>query len=238
MGARTLDYNDGSLTCEGYIADDETRMGKKPCVLVAHAWAGLFDAERESADRLARLGYVGFAVDLYGKGTRGNPSGDNSALMGPFMQDRALVRQRLTAAIAAARQLPQVDGDRIAIIGYCFGGLCAIDLARAAVPGVKGAVSFHGLLKPPNLGAQADISTKILILHGYDDPMAPPEDILAIGKELSAAKADWQLHAYGNTMHAFTMPAANAPERGLKYNAAAARRSWAAMEDFLKEIFG
>ena len=129
-------------------------------------------------------------------------------------------------------------GDRIACIGSCVGGVGALDLARAAVPGVKGAVSFHGLLNPPNLGAQADIPTKILILHGYDDPMAPPEDILAIGKELSAAKADWQLHAYGNTMHAFTMPGVNAPERGLKYNAAAARRSWAAMEDFLKEIFG
>jgi dienelactone hydrolase len=129
-----------------------------------------------------------------------------------------------------------VAPDRIGAIGYCFGGLCVLDLARSAAPGVKGVVSFHGVFHPPNLGEQAPITAKVLILHGYDDPLATPEHVLAIAREFTEAKADWQLHAYGHTTHAFTASGVNLPERGLVYNATADRRSWIAMKNFFEEV--
>jgi dienelactone hydrolase len=230
-----LDYADGDAICEAYIAHADA-PGRRPAVLVAHQWAGQSDAERAAADRLAGLGYVGIALDVYGKGVRGAPGSDHSALMNPFLEDRARLRRRLLAAVEAARAHDAVDPDRIAVIGYCFGGLCAIDLARANAPGLKGAVSLHGLFSAPNLGPQAPIAASVLVLHGWDDPMAPPKDVLALSEELTAAKADWQLHAYGGAMHAFTNPAANMPERGLAYNEKAARRSWASVEAFLAEV--
>jgi dienelactone hydrolase len=157
--------------------------------------------------------------------------------MGPYLNDRAKLRQRLLAAVAAARARPDVDGNRIVIIGYCFGGLCALDVARSGTNDVKGAVSLHGLFTPPGLGAQGKISTKVLVLHGWDDPMAKPDSVLGLAQEMTAAGADWQIHAYGHTLHAFTSPGANAPESGVKYDANADRRSTKAMDDFLAEVF-
>jgi dienelactone hydrolase len=133
-------------------------------VLIAHQWAGLFDQERSKAEELAGVGFVGFAIDIYGKGVRGKPQEDNSALMGPYLNDRGRLRARLIAAVEAAKSRPDVDPDRIAIIGYCFGGLCALDVARSGTKDVKGAVSLHGLFTPPGLGAQGKISTKVLVL--------------------------------------------------------------------------
>ena len=236
MQKQSFEYKDGSTTCEGYVVHDGG--GKKPCVLVSHAWAGIGDHEKHAAERLAGLGYVGFAIDVYGKGVRGDPMGDNSALMGPYLQDRAKLRARLLAAVAAAKAHPAVDANRIAVIGYCFGGLCALDVARSGTSDVKGVVSFHGLFTPPGLGAQASIKSKVLVLHGWDDPMATPDSVLGLAKEMTAAKADWQVHAYGHTLHAFTAEGVNAPERGVKYDKSADRRSWASAVDFLKEVFG
>jgi dienelactone hydrolase len=122
-------------------------------------------------------------------------------------------------------------------MGYCFGGLCALDLARAAPSGLLGAVSFHGLLKAPGITPQAPVTAKVLVLHGWSDPMAPPADVEAFGTEFTAAGADWQLHAYGHTLHAFTVEGANAPQNGMAYNANAARRSWASMKAFFEEVF-
>ena len=235
MPTAYLDYTDGDTTCEAYVATPDAG-GRRPAVLIAHQWSGQSDAERATAERLAGLGYVGFAIDVYGKGRRGEPGGDHGHLMNPFLADRAKLRVRLVAAVEAARSHAAVDPERIAVIGFCFGGLCAIDLARANAPGLRGAVSFHGLFSAPNLGPQPEIKPSILVLHGWDDPMAPPKDVLALTEELTAAKADWQLHGYGNAMHAFTNPAANMPERGLAYNEKAARRSWASAEAFLAEV--
>lgn len=236
MHTEYLDYTDGDLTCEAYVAYDGAEPAKRPCVLVAHTWGGQSEHEREKANQLAQLGYVGFALDVYGKGVRGDPLGDNDRLMQPFLKDRAMLRRRLVAAVEAARRHPMVDPERIAVIGYCFGGLCALDLARAVAPGVRGVVAFHAIFYPPKIGEQAPITAKVLILHGYDDPYAPPEHMVGIARELTEAKADWQLHAYGQTKHAFTAPEANLPERGLVYNAAAERRSWLAMKNFLEEV--
>lgn len=236
MHKGTFEYNDGSTVCEGYVATDG-KPGRKPCVLVAHQWAGLFEQEQEKAAYFAAKGYVGFAIDVYGKGVRGAHGQDNSAYMGPYLNDRAKLRQRLLAAVAAAKARPDVDPNRIAIIGYCFGGLCALDVARSGTHDVKGAVSLHGLFTPPGLGTQGRISTKVLVLHGWDDPMAKPDSVLGLAKEMTAAGADWQIHAYGHAMHAFTAVGANAPESGIKYDANADRRSTQATDNFLAEVF-
>ncbi|MEW6272830.1 MAG: dienelactone hydrolase family protein [Thermodesulfobacteriota bacterium] len=232
-----VDYADGDTVCEGYVAHDASLAAPRPCVLVAHDWSGQGDAIRMVARRVARLGWVAFALDVYGKGIRGDLTGDNSHLMTPLLADRALLRRRLLAGLAAAQRHPAVDARRVAAIGYCFGGLCALDLARAVPEGLLGVVSFHGVFQPPALGAQPQITAKVLLLHGWEDPLAPPGEVLAIARELTDAKADWQLHAYGHAMHAFTFEGAYFPERGIAYDAAAARRSWAAMRGFLDEVF-
>ncbi|NOT40445.1 MAG: dienelactone hydrolase family protein, partial [Alphaproteobacteria bacterium] len=159
-------------------------------------------------------------------------------LIGPWLNDRAKLKARLMAVVAAAKAHPSVDANRIAMIGYCFGGLCALDVARSGTNEVRGVVSLHGIFAPPNLGPQGPIKAKVLVLHGWEDPMATPQNVLDLAKEMTAAKADWQVHAYGHTMHAFTNEGANAPESGIKYDKASARRSWAATTDFLKEVFG
>jgi dienelactone hydrolase len=230
-----LDYKDGAVTCEGYVAYDEATKTKRPGVLVSHAWGGQGNFERSKAEKLAALGYVGFALDLYGKGKRGASMEENAKLMQPFIDDRAMLRKRITAALDALKKHARVDADRVAAIGFCFGGLCVLDLARSVPAGLKGVVSFHGLFHPPKLGPQAQITAKALMLHGYDDPLAKPDSVVAIAQELTAAKADWQLHAYGRTSHAFTNPEANSPDHGLLYNATADRRSWVAMKNFLEE---
>ncbi len=230
-------YADGDTLCEGYVALPEG-AGPHPAVLIAHNWAGQSEADNEVARRLAALGYVGIAIDVYGKGVRGGPTADNSALMMPWMRDRAALRDRLLAAVDAAAAHPAVHADRIAIIGYCFGGLCALDVARSGTPKVKAAVSFHGNYVPPELGAQAPITARVLVLHGWIDPITPPDATVALAHELEAAGADWQIHAYGRTYHAFTFPGANNPAGGMAYNPDSDRRSWRSMTDFLGDIFG
>ena len=227
-------YNDAETECEGYIALP-AGPGPHPAVLIAHNWAGQTDADNGIADRLAAMGYAGIAVDVYGKGVRGDLQGDNSALMGVWTADRAALRRRLLAAVTAAAADPRVDAHRIVFIGYCFGGLCALDMARSGDGRVKGAVSFHGVYAPAGLPAEP-ITAKVLVLHGWDDPMTPPDATVALGHELTAAGADWQIHAYGNTMHAFTFPQADNPAGGIQYNPSADRRSWQALTNFLTEI--
>jgi dienelactone hydrolase len=236
MTGSFIEYQDGDATCEAYVAMPDG-TGPFPAVLVAHQWSGQSDHERATADKLAALGYVGIAIDVYGKGIRGEAGGDNTALMSPWASDRAALRRRLMAAVVFAKAQASVDPARIAIMGYCFGGLCALDVARSGTIDVKGAVCVHGIFAAPDIGAQPNISAKVLILHGWADPMAKPADVEMVAKELTDARADWQLHAYGHAMHAFTAHGVNMPERGLKYDAHADRRSWAATVAFLAEIF-
>ena len=228
-------YTDGDQICEGYVALP-VGSGPFPAVLIAHNWAGQSAADDAIADRLAGLGYIGVAIDVYGQGVRGDLQGDNSALMGVWMADRAALQRRLLAAVSAVAAHPAVDADHVAIIGYCFGGLCALDVARSGSPQVKAVVSFHGVYAPSGLAAEP-ITAKVLVLHGWDDPMTPPDAMVALARELSAAGADWQVYAYGGTMHAFTFPAADNLAAGIMYNADADRRSWQAMRDFLAEVF-
>lgn len=232
---RNIEYEVDGKTYEGVLALDAAQSGERPAVLVAHAWAGRSDFEVDKAKALAGLGYAGFAIDLYGKGVLGTSTEENQALMTPFVEDRAMLQSRLLHAVDLVKGLPETDASRVGAIGFCFGGLCVLDIARAGGD-VEGVVSFHGLLGAPGNTGDA-IKARVLALHGWDDPMAPPSDVEAFGKEMTAASADWQLHAYGKTMHAFTNPAANDPDFGTVYDAAADRRSWRAMANFLEEIF-
>lgn len=232
---RTIEYTHDGVTFEGLLAWDDALTGPRPGVAVAHAWAGRSAFEDGKARALAERGYVGFAMDVYGKGRRGRTREENAALMTPLVQDRALLQARLGAALQALAAQPEVDAQRLAAIGFCFGGLSVLDMARCGLP-LKGVVSFHGLFTPPGNTAGRRIDAKVLALHGWDDPMAKPEAVLAFAQEMSAAGADWQLHAYGGTMHAFTNPEANDPDFGAVYSARADARSWRAMHDFLAEV--
>ena len=233
---RLIEYNDGESILEGKLVWDDEVGGPRPGVLVSHAWSGRSDYEEGKARRLAELGYVAFALDLYGKGVRGSSVEENSALMQPFLDDRAMLQRRLLLSVDTLRQQNEVDATKIAAVGFCFGGLGVLDIARTG-EALAGVVSFHGLLGAPANTSGNTVKAKVLVLHGWDDPMAPPEDVLALSRELSDGRADWQLHAYGNTMHAFTNPDANDKALGTVYNAAADRRSWKAMQNFLAELF-
>ncbi|OUS12278.1 carboxymethylenebutenolidase [Gammaproteobacteria bacterium 53_120_T64] len=233
---RLVEYTDGDTLLEGYLAYDDAISGPRPCIIIAHTWAGRSDFECQQADKLAALGYVGFALDMYGKGVLGSGPDENSALMTPFMEDRPALQQRMAAALATASQQAEADASKMASMGYCFGGLCSLDLARTSTY-ILGAASFHGLFLAPGNTEGNKVSAKVLCLHGNDDPMVPVDSVIALEKELSEAGADWQIHAYGNTLHAFTNPAAASPEMGMAYNAAADRRSWASLVNFLEEVF-
>lgn len=236
MASEQLVYRDGETQCRGEITLPEGADGPRPVVLVNHAWRGLSDFERAKCELLAGLGYVAVALDNFGDGRTGTGKQECAALIAPFMQDRSLLRARVLAGLAAARAHPAVDPARVAAIGFCFGGLCALDLARSGAD-VAGVVSFHGLLQPRGLPVEP-IGAKVLVLHGYDDPMARPQAMLALAEELTQAGCDWQVHAYGRTMHAFTNPVAHAPEDGLLHNPDAERRALASMQAFLSEALG
>ena len=231
-----VDYNQDDTTFEGYFAWDDAAAEPYPCVLVAHAWGGQGEFEQARARALAELGYAAFCIDLYGKGVRGSGPEENAQLIQPFLEDRTLLQSRMQLAVAVAGQQPGVDASRLAAIGYCFGGLCVLDTARVGAA-VLGVVSFHGLFHPPGNTQGNAINAKVLALHGWDDPMATPDQAVALAAELTAAGCDWQIHGYGHTLHAFTHPEANDPGFGTVYSEVADRRSWQAMTGFLEELF-
>ncbi len=209
----------------------------RPTVMVHHGWEGMSDGLLAVARRIVPWGYNAVAVDIYGKGKSGTTPEECQALMQPFMEDRALLAARLKAAFGAVAALPSVDEQKIAAIGFCFGGLCVLDSARLNLP-LCGVASFHGVFTPPPGPPPAQIHCKVAVYHGWDDPLAPPEDVVALAKEFSEAKADWHLIAYGHTMHAFMAEGLSDPENGIAYNERSATRAWAALGAFLKECFG
>lgn len=233
---RPVPYTHNGVQLEGMLVFDDSWQTAMPGVMVCHAWAGRGPFEIGKARAIAEEGYAAFAVDLYGKGVLGSSKDENMALMTPFMKDRAMLQDRLKEALKAFTGQDVVDEKRIAAIGFCFGGLCALDMARSGAD-VVAVASFHGLFDPPGNTKGKKIPAKVLALHGNDDPMVPHADVMALADELTAAGADWQIHMYGNTMHAFTNPEANDPGFGTVYNETADRRAWQALDNFLEEIF-
>lgn len=247
MKTEQIEYSHAGTTLEAFIAYDEakkqkqaavvddTKKEKLPAVLIFHAWRGRDDFVCDKAKWLTQLGYVGCALDIYGKGVLGSGPEENAKLMEPFMKDRNFLRSRMQAGLKVVQDHPLVDTSRLGAIGFCFGGLCVLDLARSGAP-LKGVVSFHGLLMGAEGIKNEPIQSKVLALHGHDDPMVPPEQVLEFEKEMTEAGVDWQLHAYGQTVHAFTNPAANNPEMGTVYSPVSEKRSLHAMYNFFKEV--
>ncbi|MEM7740883.1 MAG: dienelactone hydrolase family protein [Pseudomonadota bacterium] len=231
---RDVEWSVHDITFEGRLAVPSS--SPKGAVLVCHAWSGRAEHEEAFAERLASQGYVAMAGDVYGKGVRGANNDENEKLMTPLVQDRGMLQARLTAALSALSEQPETEGSSLAVAGFCFGGLCALDMARAHAP-IKGAAAFHAIVAPAEPFSAGDIKAKVIAFQGFDDPMAGPEDLKSFGLEMTERRADWQLHSYGGVAHAFTNEAANLPEAGLQFDASARDRSYAAFDAFLTEIF-
>jgi len=234
---KTIQQAYNGQTLEHVIVHDGTGR-TLPTVIIIPTVMGVQPLEIGFAERLIALGYHAVVADLFGK--RFTPVVDREeafAAMGELRADRATLRDRLLAIVDEVRVRPHVDRERVAVIGYCFGGQCALDVARSGAD-VAGVVAFHGLFDPPGLPPQP-IKAKVAAYHGWNDPMVPPEAVVALGNELTAAGADWQIHAYGHVGHGFTNPRAHEIGiEGVAYDEAAERRSWASLVNFLAEVLG
>lgn len=233
---KEIEYDVENKRFVGFLAYDSQQTTPSPGILIAHDWEGRHQGMCDIAIRLAKLGYVGFAVDMYGDAVTPDSKARRRAFMTPLVEDRHQITIRMNAAKDALQKQSMVDEKQIAAIGYCFGGLCALDLARSGAD-IKGAVSFHGRLTAPEKPSKAQIKCKLLVMHGYDDPLIPPEQITDFANEMTNKKADWQTHLYGKVQHSFTNPKAHDEEMGLFYNSTADKRSWNSLKDFLHEIF-
>jgi dienelactone hydrolase len=233
---QVVEYRQGGATLEGYLAWDDAIQGQRPGVLVVHEWTGLGDYVKARARKLAEMGYVAFAADIYGKGVRPRAPQEAAAEAGKYKQDRNLMRARVRAGLTLLAANPRCDPKRVAAIGYCFGGTCALEIARSGAD-IAGVVSFHGGLDTPTPEDAKNIKCKVLVLHGGDDPHVPQKDVEAFENEMRAGGVDWQLVVYGGAVHGFTNPASgNDKSRGAAYDAKADRRSWEAMKVFFAEI--
>lgn len=232
IATKPLRYEHGGVAFEAYVAWDDASDAARPIVLVAATVMGRSGFEEGKARSLAELGYVGVAIDVYGVNKWSTDIDKARIWMDALNADRPLLQQRLQAALAAARGIgAPADPARVAAIGFCFGGKCVLDLARTGTD-LAGVVSFHGVYDASPF-PQQPITARVLVLHGWDDPLDPPATVVALAQELTEAGADWQLHSYGHTVHAFTNPA-----RETMYSPNADRRSWQAMRNFLEELFG
>jgi dienelactone hydrolase len=234
--SEAVEYADGDNTFEGWLAYDDANADKRAGILVVHQGLGLGQLEKEHAEALAALGYTAFAVDIYGKGVRPANSDAATEETAKYRKDRALYRSRMNRGLKELLKQETVDPKRVAAIGYSFGGMGAIELARSGAE-VAAVVTFHGSLDSPNPGDGANIKAKVLALHGADDPQVKAADLEAFCNELRTAKVDWQLISYGGAVHNFTdKGAGDDNSTGLAYNERADKRSWEAMKTFLKEV--
>lgn len=232
-----IEYKQGDTVLEGILAYDDSIKGKQPGILVVHNWLGITGQTERRIKMLAELGYVAFAADIYGKGIRPKDSGEAGQQATLYKSDRALLRERALAGLDVLKKNAMVDENKLAAIGYCFGGTTALEIARSGSD-VAGVVSFHGGLNSPTPEDAKNIKAKILVLHGADDPYVPAEEIADFQKEMTDAKADWQMIYYSNAVHSFTeKEAGNDNSKGAAYNEKADARSWEAMKQFFGEIF-
>ena len=228
------------LTFEGELLEGVLvgrRDGEaRPTVILIPTVMGVSDLEIGLGKQLVELGFNGFVADVFGKKFRGSPREVMFGELNRLRADRSALRRRLLAIVDQVRSLPEVEAGNIVVAGYCFGGMCALDVARSGTE-IAAAVSFHGLFDAPGLPPEP-IKAKVVAFHGWDDPGVPPEKVVALANELTEAGADWQIHAYGHVMHGFTNPGATGAVPGVLYNAVAAERSWTSFINLLEELFG
>ena len=236
MRAESLEYQDGDVTLKGFVALDDQSDHKRPGILVMPEAFGLGQQAKNRALRLASLGYAALAGDPYGNGLEVSDLQQAIQHAGAIREDNAKFRQRIRAGLDALMALPQVDTDRLAVMGYCMGGSCSLEMARDGAP-LRGVVSFHGALETASPAEPGTVQAKVLVCHGADDPFVPVEHVNAFEEEMTKAGVDWQLISYGGTVHSFTNPEADGSIEGICYNKQADERSWQAMRAFFDEIF-
>jgi dienelactone hydrolase len=236
LKTEVVKYKVGDVECQGFLAYDD-QGGKRPGILVAPEWWGLTDYAKHRAEQLAGLGYVAFAMDPYGDGQTTDDPQEAGKLAGALKKNVPLLRERAEAALDLLSKQPTVDPDKLAAIGYCFGGTTVLELARSGAD-LKGVVAFHAGLATPNPKDAENIKGKVLICHGGDDKFESPEEIATFQQSMRDAKVDWEMNIYGGAVHAFTNPEADKHGiPGIAYNEKADHRSWQAMQDFFHEIF-
>ncbi len=232
---KAVEYESAGEVCEGWQAFDDAVEGERPGVLICHQWTGLTDYEKRRARMLAEMGYSVFALDIYGKGVRPQPP-ESGKMAGKFKGDRALYRTRLNDGLAVLKGFAQTDPERLAAIGYCFGGTGVLELARSGAD-IDGVVSFHGGLSTPTPEDAAAIRCEVVVLHGAVDPYVPADEVAAFHREMLGANVAYTFTAYPDAVHAFTQDfAGDDPSKGAAYNAEADRRSWEAMRAFFARV--
>jgi dienelactone hydrolase len=235
--SEAVEYRDGDTRLKGYLYYDDAIGGKRPGVIVVHEWWGLNDYAKHRAEMLAELGYTAFALDMYGDDKVTTHAKDAQGWMTQITANTDAWRRRALAGLAALKADPHVDPNRLAAVGYCFGGSTVMQMAYAGAD-LDGVVSFHGSLPTPGEGEASKIKASILAAQGEADTFTPPEKVAAFQAALEAAKADWEFVTYGGAVHAFTNPdAASYGIENVRYDERADKRSWAAMKDFLEEVF-
>jgi dienelactone hydrolase len=233
---QAVEYQDGDTVLEGYLAyDDAKSFARKPGVLIVHAWKGITAYEKSRAEQIARLGYVAFVADIYGKGIRPQTSDEARKLAGQYKGDLPLLRKRVNLGLEELKKQRGVAPNRIGAMGYCFGGTTVLELARSGAD-LSGVVSFHGGLATKNTDESKNIKGKVLVLTGADDPGVPPSQVAAFEEEMRKGGVDYQVVSYGGAVHSFTDPGAgNDNSTGSAYNAKADKRSFEMMKDFFAE---
>ena len=234
---QTVEYRQDGTVLQGFLAYDDGLKGKRPGVLVVHEWWGLNDFARERALKLAGLGYVALAADMYGGGATASNREEAGKLAGALLGNPDLLRARAQAALQVLAADPRVDPNRLAAIGFCFGGTTVLELAYSGAD-LAGVVSFHGGLPRTQPDDLKRIKAALLVLHGADDPHVAPADIAAFEQAMRQAGADWQMVFFGGAVHGFTNPTAGDNKAsGVAYDARAARRSFRCMQEFFREIW-
>jgi len=237
MLTEPFEYQLDGVVFRGELVRDENSTSLRPGILIAHEGGGLNAHSLRRARQLAEEGYVALAGDMYGERRQAKSRDESMALIGALASDPAKLRARVGAGVEALRGAPGVDPKRIAAIGFCFGGMTVLELARSGAD-VAGVVSFHGILRTALPAQAGQVKARILACHGHNDPLALPEQLVAFMREVETAGVDWQVLTFGGAAHGFmNRDATSFGVPGIAYNERAEKRAWAAMHRFLAETF-
>ncbi len=236
----TVDYSSNGVTLKGYLAYDDSSAAKRPGVLVVHEWWGHNEYARQRARMLAEMGYTALAVDMYGDGKLAEHPKDAKAFMMEVLNNMDALKARFMVAKETLAGHETVDNEKIAAIGYCFGGGVVLGMARQGVD-LDGVASFHGSLGTQTPAKKGAVKARVRVFTGAQDPMIPDEQVKLFEEEMKAADADYEVVVYPNATHSFTNPDADAFgkkfDMPLAYDADADKDSWAKLSAFLMDVF-